>query len=141
MGYGVGYVCKKCKKEKEMLYGVGFLDSLNYYEENNFKNLIVRGIKENIQNLDKLKDFVNMKDVHLSNNYGNDAYICINCKNIDNKFKYMLTLNNKRFIPKYKCNYCNDVLRLKKETEDFNIICDNCGSTDFEKDIIYMDWD
>ncbi len=141
MGEAISYICKKCKKENTILYGIGFLDSPSYYDNNNFKNLINRSIEENIQNIDKLKNFVTLKDVHLRDGYGNDAYICPNCKTIANKFRYELVSNNKIFIPKYKCKYCGNTLRLKKENEEFNIICVRCGSKDFEESTIYADWD
>ena len=113
MGYGIGFVCKKCKNVKEILYGVGFFDSPFSYSENNFNKLIERGINDNLDNLGKLQNFIKLENVYLKDNYENYAYICKNCKIIDNKFRYMLVSNNKRFIPKYRCKYCNNYLKIK----------------------------
>ena len=139
MGYGVGYVCKKCKNEKMILYETGFFDSS--YEDNNFKNLIELGEIDKLQNINQLLNFIELKNVHIKHNYKHDAYICPKCKNIHNKFRYTLVSNNKRFIPKYKCDYCGSKLKIKKKNEDFIITCDECGSNKFEKDTQFISWD
>lgn len=141
MGYGFGYICKKCKFEKTISYGVGFLGYKEYYKEDKFKNLIDIAKEENLLNIDSLLDFTKLKNVDLKDNYGYDAYICPKCKNIDNKFRYTLYTSNKRFIPKYSCKYCKNILRVKKEKEDFKLKCDNCGSEEFEKEPMFINWD
>ena len=139
MGMGVIYICKKCKREKEILYGVGFSDF--GYQDNNFKKLIEKGREEQLQNMNQLRKFLKLENVSLKDNYKHDAYICTKCKNIHNKFRYTLIAKNKIFTPKYKCNYCGSELRPKKEHEDFTITCDRCGSIKFEKESKLMMWD
>ena len=139
MGEGVGYICKKCKHEKTILYGIGFNDFA--YQDNNFKKLIEIGKKEELQNINQLLKFIKLENVYLKSNYKHDAYVCTKCKNIHNKFRYTLISNNNRFIPKYKCSYCGSNLKIKKENEDFTITCDKCGSTKFEKESKYIMWD
>ena len=139
MGSGIGYICKRCKHEKEILYDKGFTDF--GYQDNNFKKLIEKGKEEQLQNINQLQKFIKLENVYLKDDYKHDEYICIKCKNIHNKFRYTLISNNKKFTPKYKCNYCGSKLKVKKENEDFVITCDKCGSTEFEKDPIIIMWD
>ena len=139
MGYGVGYICQKCKHEKDFLCGVGFNDF--GYQDNNFKKLIEIGKKEQLQNINQLLNFIKLENVYLKSDYKHDVYVCTKCKNLHNKFRYTLISNNNRFIPKYKCNYCGNNLKIKKEQENFNITCDNCGSTKFEEELIDITWD
>ena len=141
MGNGYGYICKKCKKEKNILYGVGFLGYKEYYTENKFNELIEMGKEEKLKNIVNLEDFLKLENVSLKDGYGYDAYICPKCNFIDNKFRYILYSNNKIFIPKYSCKYCENDLRIKKSKEDFKLKCDFCGSTDFEKESYLINWD
>ena len=139
MGYGVTYICKKCKQEKMIFYGTGF-DDYNY-QSNNFKKLVELGRQEHLQNLNQLLSFIKLENVYLKNNYRHDAYIWPKCKNIHNKFRYTLLANNNRFHPRYKCDYCGGNLRIKKEKEDFTITCDNCKNNNFEKTPTLLMWD
>lgn len=141
MGEGIGYICKKCKKEKQILYGIGFFGYKQYYTEDNFKNLINIAREENLYNYNDFIEFINLKNVDINENYGYDAYICPKCKNIDNKFRYILFNQDKNFIPKYSCKFCDGILRIKKKNEDYKLKCDNCGCEEFEKEPMFLNWD
>ena len=73
--------------------------------------------------------------------YGYDAYVCPKCNFIDNKFRFMLSADKKRFVPKYSCNICGHDLRIRKNKEEFKLKCDYCGSEEFEKESDYINWD
>ena len=141
MGQGFGYICKKCKNQKDILYGIGFLGYKEFYKEDKFKNLIDIAKEEKLNNLSDLIDFIKITNVDIKDGYGYDAYICPNCKRIDNKFRYSLFVDDKTFVPKYSCKYCGCDLRVKKEKEDFKLKCDKCGCEDFEKEAFIIDWD
>ena len=142
MGNGFIKTCKKCNTENSIYYGVGMMDWPEYYTKDKYKNLIKLGEEEKLYNMDKLLQFVNLEKVSLKDNYGHDAYICNNCHLIHNKFRYTLvSANNKVFHPKYKCDYCGKFLRLKKKSEDYKMKCKNCGSEEFKKETMYMNWD
>lgn len=141
MGTGFIHICKKCNKENSIYYGVGMQDFPSHYTDDNFKNLIDLGRQQNLYNINKLLEFIKLKNVNLKDNYEHYAYICNNCRIIYNKFRYTLLSENKVFYPKYKCDYCNNFLRIKQENEDYKMKCKNCGSEDFKKETLYMNWD
>ena len=141
MGEGYGYICKKCKKEKSILYGIGFLGYKEHYTDNNFNELVEIGKEEKLKNLENLRKFLELENVDLKDGYGYDAYICPKCDFIDNKFRYILYSDNKKFIPKYSCKYCGNDLRIKHSKEDFKLLCDFCGSKDFEAKPYLINWD
>lgn len=135
MGVGFTHICKKCNNENQIYFGIGFLDCPSYYTDNKFKNLIELGIEENLYNINKLKEFINLKNVRLRDNYERKAYLCNNCHILHTKFRYTLVSDNKVFNPKYKCSHCGNLLRIKKKNEDYKIKCKICGNEDFQKDV------
>ena len=141
MGIGFGYVCKKCGARKNMFYGVGFLGYKEHYTDNNFQELIYLAQKDNIRNLERLLDFVKLKNVDLKDGFGLEEYICTKCSCIDSKFRYVISSDNKRFYPKYSCKYCGGSLRLKRIDDDFKMKCDECGSEEFEEKRYMINWD
>jgi len=66
-----------------------------------------------------------VKNVRLRDNYEHEAYLCDNCHILHTKFRYTLVPDNKVFYPKYKCSYCDNLLRIKKKNEDYKIKCTN----------------
>ena len=141
MGTGLIHICKKCNKENPIYYGVGMQDFPSHYTDDNFKNLIELGKQEKLYNINKLLEFIKLNNVIIEDNYEHYAYICDNCHIIHNKFRYTLISGNKVFYPKYKCDYCGKLLRKKKNNEDYKLKCKYCGSEEFQKQTLYMNWD
>ena len=141
MGVGFGYVCKKCGARKNMFYGVGFLGYKEYYLDNNYKELLDLGKQDNLRNLERLLNFVKLKNVDMKEGFGLDEYICTKCKCVDTRLRYTLTANEKRFYPKYPCKYCNGSMRQKRVDDELKLKCDECGSEDFEDKHFMINWD
>lgn len=141
MGEGVGYFCKKCKAEKSMMYGIGFLGVKEFYTEKNFKELLEIGKNRNIKNYKKMVEFIKQKNVDMKDSYGNVEYICEECGITDMRFKFTLYTENRRFYPIYECSYCKGKLRQRKSKDPFKLKCDKCGSTEFEEETDFILWD
>ena len=141
MGVGFGYVCKKCGAHKNLFYGIGFLGYKEYYLDNNFSELIDLGEKEKIRNLERLLNFIKLKNVDMREGFIFDEYICTKCRCIDSKFRYVLYTDKKSFYPKYSCKYCGGSMKQRKAEDDFKIKCDECGSEDFEEKHFMINWD
>ena len=141
MGIGFGYVCKKCGARKNLFYGVGFLGYKEYYLENNYKELIDLGKKDEIRNLERLLDFVNLENVDMKEGFGLEEYICTKCNCLENKFRYTLMSDKKRFYPKYSCKYCGGSMKQRKADDVFKLKCDECGSEEFEDRHFMINWD
>ena len=137
MGSGISYICKKCGQAKRVLEGVGFATcDENQLLENQCEKLIkMAERKNNVKNIEKLKEMAILSEKHLELDFGYTNYYCDNCHFLNNEFKYTIISGNKIFVPEYKCRYCNNILRIKREQGELNLKCDFCEGTDFDFDI------
>lgn len=148
MGYGVGYICKKCNCDKKLYYGIGMIDNESHYSKNNFEELFHYCLDADIKNLMGLSKFIEFENVKFEEFSGRDTYICPKCKKVETRLNFKLRAQDREFIPLYNCKYiddndkyCGGVLKLKEENEDFILRCDFCGSEDFDMDFYEFDWD
>ena len=131
--HGITLKCKNCNTETEFRFGFGGYIGPWYYSENNFKELLRIAKEEELCNLDELLEFIKLPDVELKF-VNSDAYICDKCGALHERYRFDLIAKDKKFIPKYKCDYCDGFLRdIKVDEEDgslqesVNFICPNCG--------------
>ena len=140
MGSGIRYSCSKCKKEFELLEGIGFMDCshilMDYENEFNLLNKYQCGInKERLDEILKNKNYVLDEE-----EYGYRTYQCPKCNEISNQFYFkLMPLNkeDKKFISKFECHKCKTELKILK---NFNK-CPVCGGVIAEDKTVVILWD
>ena len=140
MGSGIKYKCSQCKKEFEILEGIGFMDSsqaiMDYKNKFNLLSRYKYGInKERLEEILKNKDYVLDE-----NDYGYKTYQCPKCNDITNQFYFKLIPikeKDKKFISQFECDKCRTKLKKIKNLNK----CPICGGIFEEDEIESILWD
>ena len=106
---------------------------------------------------EKLNEKTNEKinfGYEFSNNFGYKTYYCKNCCCIESHFSFSLKKKNEIFTPKYRCSYCNKIIKkikidwkiidneiiLFEKDKKLKLICPKCYGNKFDVGDL-VNWD